>query len=325
MKRGFVDPNRVYMSLLSSYNLYFNTGNRVKTASCNDAILIKHMSSGEEYYCVKLRTRSFNDSVSKWREIINNPAHKSFFWPVDIISIPDRETGYVWFSLVYPCKSVAPVVSFSNFTTSSEYMGVESPIAKQLAKNIVDAFVNFYNHSYLYNIWDNNNFFVNTKDHTLIVSFSDVTDIISGENKAEIIMEDYFTEYTDPYGYNNEFKYDSISEMYSLAAMIFRILVGRYPYEGALMDGNMKSSELEIFQWKKEYISHPIFIFDDSDKRNSIGDFDHERIFLWRWDSLTNELRKMFSDIFQEKNVLRQNSSVVSYTPYDWNEALKKL
>lgn len=325
MKKGFVDPSRVYMSLLSAYNLYIDTGNRVKTASCNNAILLNHMNSGEEYYCVRLRNRGFNDSISKWREIINNPAQKSFFWPVDIISVPDRETGCVWMNLVYPCRAVPLVVSFSDLASNSEYIGVESAKAKLLAINIADAFADFYNHSYLYSVWDNSNFFVDIKYNSIMAVFSDVTDILSQDKRTEIVMEDYFTEYTDPYGYNNGFKYDFFSEMYSLVAMLFRILIGRYPYEGSLMDGKQKESELEIFQWKKEYVSHPIFIFDAHDKRNSIGDFDHEKIFLNRWNCLSDELRRMFSEIFQEENVLRKNDSVIFYTPHDWGNALRKL
>lgn len=324
MSSHFINNDKVYMSMISSYNLYIDTGEFINTISCSNALLVKHINSGEQYYCVKIKNLGFNYSLDTWQRLILKPAAKSFFWPVDIINVANDDTSEGVFCLVYPCKYSHEVKALSELSKQNNYLGLEQSHIKSIAMELIKAFKSLHSCSYLYNIWDENNIFVNENNDLLLIPFSEVMTINTDEEATKIGSDYYFTAYTDPYAYNNEYKYDLKSELYSLATMLFRLLIGKYPYEGSLMDGIPKTTTLEMLYWKKEYISHPIFIFDDNDTRNSIGDFEHERIYLQRWNSLSSELKNMFFNVFIESNILRKKETVVSYMSQDWEKELLK-
>lgn len=322
MLNQFVNEDSIYMSMISSYNLYIDAGEFINTISCNDALLVKHINSGEQYYCVKIKNLGFNYALTVWQKIILKPAGKNFFWPVDIINMVNDNASEDVFCLVFPCKYFPEVNALSELSKQNNYLGLEHSHIKSIVIELLKAFKSLHGCSYLYNIWDENNLFVSKNDDSLLIPFSEAMTVNADKKATKIGSDYYFTAYTDPYAYDNKYKYDLKSELYGLAAMLFRLLIGKYPYEGSLMDGIPKATPSEMLYWKKEYISHPIFIFDENDRRNSIGDFEHERIYLRRWNSLSIELKNMFTDVFNESNILRKKDNVVSFMSQDWEKEL---
>ena len=129
----------------------------------------------------------------------------------------------------------------------------------------------------------------------------------------------------DPYVYENKTEYDYQSEMYILASLLFRLLIGRFPYEGSLMDGITKETYFEFQQWVQKYTSRPIFIFDRNDTRNALGVFSNEQIFIQRWNRLSDKLKDMFCDFFEESNIMRRDGVLTTYLPEDWEKALSQF
>lgn len=317
MNKQFIDTDKVYISFLSSYNLYIDSGKWFETVSKNQAIHVTHINSGDECYLVKLDIASFQTEHRRWSDIILKPANSSFFWPIDIVCADS-------YYLVFPSTTKPSVVSLKTAVDNSGFSGLESKHVKTIIFNVLEAFDSLHSHEYQYYTWSNDRIFVNERDYSLLIAFSDI--VTKGfDAKVKISKRKYLSEYTDPYSYTNEDSYDCYSEMYALASIIFKLLIGRYPYEGSLMDGVPKESDNEYQFWLERYVSHPIFIFDKEDKRNSIGDFGHEIIFLKRWESLTDKMREMFCSIFSEKNIMRTNGSHISYTPDEWIDEIKRL
>lgn len=321
MGMSFIDSRKVYMSLISSYNLYMDTGQRFDTISSGNAVQIKHINTGEEFYCVKISNMGYNQTPEIWKRIIFRPANNSFFWPIDIIDMISEDNGDREYYLVYPFRFVPEVKPLAELVKTEGFLGVEQSSTRLIIKNFLEAFITFYECSYLYNVWDESHLFINTKDNSILISFNDAM-TVNERNAVCIDSKVFFSEYTDPYAYANGSLYDEKSECFAVASILFFLLIGRYPYEGSLMDGVPKDSESEIEYWKKNYLSHPIFIFDTNDKRNAIGDFSDEKIFLNRWQSLSDELKEMFAAFFCESNIMRTTENSVSYSLFDWKKAI---
>ena len=238
--------------------------------------------------------------------------------------------------LVFLRKFIPEIKSICDFSIEENFLGLEQKHIKKLTSNFLLACNSLYKHSFLFHIWNERSIYVNKKDYSLLIAFSDFTS--KGFDKKEHLNNnEYMSENIDPYAFTGECLYDYYSEMYSIASILFKLLIGRYPYEGSLMDGIPKCSDSgcinswdidkdnDFKYWVNQYVSHPIFIFDNCDDRNAIGRLAHEKICLQRWDSLTERVKNMFCSVFSEGNVLRTNNNLISYSPMEWFEEIQKF
>ena len=143
-------------------------------------------------------------------------------------------------------------------------------------------------------------------------------------DKRYVPRDRHCCEYTDPYAFSHDKVYDRRSEMFAMVSLMFRLLIGRCPYEGAEMDAFVKDTNYEV--WISEYLSRPYFMFDKNDTRNMIGHLGAmEKICIKRWNSLTPRLREMFRRTLSEENVMRLNIEPVIYSPVEWRSALEEF
>lgn len=330
MFNQFIESDNVYISMISGYNLYLETGEFSETVSHNHAIHVTHINSEEDCYLVKLNKSLHPFSLNDFINIILRPANKSFFWPIDLV-IKDND-----YYLVFPRKFIPEMKSLGDLSVEEEFLGMEQEHIRTLINNFLLACDSLYKHSFLFHVWNERRIFVNKKDYSVLIAFCDFTS--NGfDKKVYLSNDDYISESVDPYAFAGECSYDYYSEMYAIAAILFKLLIGRYPYEGSLMDGIPKCSDSgNISSWKidkdndfkywiSQYVSHPVFIFDFNDDRNAIGRLAHEKICLRRWDSLTDKLKNMFCTMFSETNILRKNESVTSFSPSEWLSEIQKL
>lgn len=311
-KKFYIDENQCFISLISTYNLYRYTGDVLQTLSQHNAIVVEHLKSSENFYLVEFQKEIFETTVDEIKELVLRPAGKEFFWPVDVV---ERGTHTYW---VFPYKEVNASESLiKNEMKNGDFFGLEKEHIKTLVINFINAFKTLYDNEYLYHVWKDTSLFVDMSTFNLLLPFTEYVSV--GRYKPKTIEKDeYYSEYSDPYALTHERKYDYYSEMFALASLLFRLLIGRFPYEGCLMDGIPKETTSEYAYWLDEYFSHPIFIFDKSDIRNKIGEFGHEKIYLQRWLSLSDNLRNMFSGCLSEANTMRKNFDLITYTPQQW-------
>ncbi len=326
----FIESNNVYISMISGYNLYLETGEFSETVSHNNAIHVTHINSEDDCYLVKLNKLNHKFSLNDWIDIILRPANKSFFWPIDLV-VKDNE-----YYLVFPRRFIPEIKSLGDLSAKENFLGIEQEHIKPIVNNFLLACDSLYKHSFLYHNWSERCIYVNKKDYSVLIAFCEFTS--NGFDKQVYLNnDDYISESADPYAFAGKCSYDYYSEMYAIATILFKLLIGRYPYEGSLMDGIPKcsdngdmsswniSKDNDFKYWISQYTSHPIFIFDFNDNRNAIGRLAHEKICLQRWDSLTDELKNMFCTMFSESNVLRKNDSVTSFSPKEWLNEIQKL
>ena len=328
----YINPDKVYISLLSGYNTYFDTEEYTETITGERAKVLQHTRSKELYYATPISTPAnllTNEwFINKWRKLIEYPCDSSLLWPVDLIrKNVELPQSYLIYEFI-PCSQFD---SISTLSKNKDYLGIENPHIRAIALKFIRAFESLDEKGYLFFGLDDDELFANTSNNSLRIP---INENISVEKDSEIpfVEEEFFSEVIDPYHYANRshnnqgkeiFVYDSLSENYAFVSILFRLLIGLYPYEGPTMDEyeyNLNSSENK--DWIFKYIQTPVFIFDREDNSNSIALYNKNRIHRERWNKLTEKLRDMFSNSLEQANVMRVNKFI--YSPTDWRLAVEE-
>ena len=232
----FYDEKKFIVSITCSDNVYLKSG-RDKTFNNmfgkETLPIIKHFKSQEMYILCpyellkKERTAFYLNAIAK-------PMYHGFVWPVDMVNTGD---------LVFKRKVGSENTYHSLWKYSKEnFNGFEDKKIKLAILNFLLNLQNFYDNGYVYRYWDERNIYIGEKTNEVIFQFNNnisKKDIIITLNKT-----DYYTELTDPYMYYHGCNYDFYSDMYSFQSLLFKLLIGIYPFEGedmerrrSLMDG----------------------------------------------------------------------------------------
>lgn len=328
----YIDPKKVYISLLSGYNTYFDTENYAETLTCDKAKVLQHTRSKELYYAIPISSpRNLIKNkwyINKWRKLIEYPCDTSLLWPVDFIR---EDVGLPQSYLVYEFCPRFRYESISTLSKNKDFLGVENPHIRAVVLDFIRAFESIDDKGYLFFGIDDDAIFVNTGNDSLLIPINENISI-NKDSEITFVEEEYFSEVVDPYHYANRRKneqgkeiyiYDSISENYAFVSILFRLLIGLYPYEGPTMDEyeyNLNSSENK--DWIFKYLQNPVFIFDNEDRSNSIDMYNKNRVHRARWNQLTDKLREMFTNSLVQANVMRVNKNF--YSPNEWRLAVEE-
>lgn len=328
----YIDPEKVYISLLSGYNTYFDTEDFTETLTGERAMVLQHTRTKELYYAVSISTPANllkNEwFIDKWRKLIEYPCNDNLLWPVDFIR---KDIGSPQSFLVYEFCPKFQYDSIATLSKKKDFLGIENPHIRTIALEFASVFESIEEKNYLLFGIDDDELFVNSNNYSLMIP---INEEISIDKNSEIPFteDDYFSEVIDPYHYANRRKntqgkdvyvYDSISENYAFVSILFRLLIGLYPYEGPVLDEyeyNLSSSENK--DWIFKYIQNPVFIFDSEDKSNSIEMYNKNQIHRKRWSQLSGKLREMFTTSLVQDNVMRVSN--ISYSPTQWRLAVEE-
>lgn len=328
----YIESEKVYISLLSGYNTYVETEDYTETLTGQRAMVIQHTRTKELYYAIPISTpldlMENEWFVQKWRKLIDYPCNSVWLWPVDFIR---KDIGADNSFLVYAFCSKFQYESIATLSFEKDFLGVDNSYARMAALALICAYESIYEKKYLFFGLDDDKIFVNKKESSLLIP---IHEDISIDRNSEIVFteDDYFSEVIDPYHYANRRKnaqdkdvylYDAASENYAFVSILFRLLIGLYPYEGPMLDEyeyNLNSSENT--DWIYKYVQNPVFIFDMIDKSNSIEMYNKNQIHVKRWSLLSDKLREMFTNTLTQRNVMRISS--VFYTPTQWRVAIEE-
>lgn len=328
----YIAPEKIYISLLSGYNTYVDTEDFTETLMGHRAMVIQHTRTKEFYYAIPISTpldlMKNEWFVQKWRKLIDYPCNSVWLWPVDFIR-KDIETDSSF--LVYTFCPKFQYESIASLSFEKNFLGIDHAYARTAALAFVGAYESIYEKNYLYFGLDDDKIFVNKKESSLLIP---IHEDISIDRNTEIVFteDDYFSEVIDPYYYANRRKnsqgkdvylYDATSENYAFVSILFRLLIGLYPYEGPMLDEyeyDLNSSENT--DWIFKYVQNPVFIFDMNDKSNSIEMYNKNQIHVKRWNMLNEKLREMFTNTLTQHNVMRV--SRVFYSPTQWRIAIEE-
>ncbi|MCL1809213.1 MAG: hypothetical protein FWG42_05495 [Clostridiales bacterium] len=341
-----IKKSKVLFSLASGCNLYYCDGSEsevfgktVKLLRHVKPALRKGGKSGEVFYMRAVPSGLAGVFDTKhWVNIIRKPVNTMhYIWPVDIVDVAD-ERGNPMPALVFPYRPhseysrLTPFLSNLDMDSTPQnywpdsgcYLGLENDRVRGVADSLLKAWCSCSASKYAYHefSYENMHYEPNMCKVKFDFSFSmhsaqDLQDCSFVENSR--ITSDY----ADTHYYSSGAgSMDLASDYYSMAAILFKLLVGRLPYAGGILEGEPNGNEKEHSAWMKAYHSNPVFIFDPWDASNRLGGGEPE-IYEIRWQRLSGELRGMFQSAFKPANALRKAKNPRFYSPWDWKNALE--
>lgn len=319
---------QLIFSCLSGYN-YYKINDRVPSKNIPNISAV-HMQNGAE---VEIHPRDLltkEACLEKWRGFIEYPADiRSIIWPIDIVFLDENEEhfGFVYRKRAFPKLELLKKILYNDTLLDWRNENIQHLIVNFL--NVCDS-LHFY--GYAYHGFDLAHMYYNPDDMSVLLDFSLSLSKTYGQlHRTETIAEnDVAIEMLPPW--HQPFKpndMDLSDDYYSITALLFRLMIGRMPYQGRLMDGagDMMNSlrdtdELNHLKMFEQYLSQPVFIFDPYNSINSIGLVTSEEKYIARWDALPEKVRDMFLNTLCQKNVERSPNDRKCYSPEDWLKIL---
>lgn len=313
---------QMLFSRLSGYNIY--------VPSKHDPSGLSHILSNDDV-TVRPAPELDLDSVNeKWRYFVENPVDiNNVLWPIDIVDLPDGIIG-----LVFRKRALPKLEPLKNLLYNSFLLSWKKDDIKKITANLLLTFSDMHENGYAYHSFDAERIYFNRGNGRVFFDFSIGMERHFDNKVAEskVDFNSVSIEFLPPWcSFEDRALLSLVDDYYSVSALIFRLLIGRMPYQGRIMDGQGDMMDLmrdvdpaEHYRMFEHYHANPIFVFDPNDKRNSIGLYTHEERNVELWEELPEEIKRMFIETFSSDNIAAPKSEKKLYKPSEWYDALKK-
>lgn len=279
--------------------------------------------------------------------LIERPLDTSLFmWPIDIVRSQDA------LNLVFPLRDTTQYESLHGllgnlFTKNRRRFAEEAvshnPVARNVAMGLLTVFDNLERTRCVYGGFDIAHMYFDKGDSShVLCDFNESAAIDTRASDGAIVSLDLSRRMTGEYVlpfYWLKMKHGDISvtlfnryaQRFAFAAMLFRLLVGRLPYDGRSIEpawaDNIDEEAHEL--WLRQYqAERPVFIFDPNDLSNAVGGPDApeiDRHFVANWQKLPEAVRREFEAVFDTANVLFEGEKRHFPTARRWRELLLPL
>ncbi len=282
----------------------FHRGSAVALENNKTAYIKAKLGQGGQG-CVYLATLDGKDCALKWyhrrinngdkfyRNLANNidtgSPSDAFVWPKYLSLIDDGEYGYIM-DLVpdnYRC--------FSDFLLTKEKFSSISVVVNA-ALNITNAFRELHRKGFSYQDLNDGNFFIDPKTGDVLICDTDNVapygDSLGIAGKARYMAPEVVRNIKAP---------DVMTDRFSLAVILFRLLFLDHPLEGRRTLCPCLTEELE----HKFYGKYPLFIFDPLDDTNLPVRGVHCNV-MRLWELYPQFVRDMFIRAFSQPCLKRE-------------------
>lgn len=284
------------------------------------------------------------------RGILFPPKVDNVIWPVDIVSLEGRQISVNYVEntfgiqtndmekgsvkdniLLFPYKNYAISKTVKDELHDVKKLNWKNPRVRELIVNIVEAFQKINKEKYLCLDFDFSHLYIRN-DKSIMFAYSNLivrkpykkSDMHPDESN-ELRKGEYPYEFAEPALVQGTIKYaDWNMQNYSLTAMLFYLMIGRYAYEGPLMIGLTDNNEVEHEHRFEVYHKNPVFIFDPNDFSNHLGEFAADQRTIDLWEELPEKIRKLFIKTLVQDNAERKDT-ISNPTPEEWMECLALL
>lgn len=318
--------DRYLFSMISGYNFYQITGrenNIVSAIHYNQDISVQ----------IKI-IKADKTSVDFWNKYISYPPNRKIFrWPIDIVNITETPLASLGnIGLVFRKQAFPKMEPLKKFVYNDNLLDWRNKEIQILILNFLDAIIELNSKSYSFIAFDVNRIFydINTKE-VLFDFFTSTIKKDKNVNDFSFLGNDIAIDFIAPWVQFDSIRFaNSQMEQYSLAALLFRLMIGRMPYQGNLFSNRsllmVEKSDYEEYhrEMMEEYLAPPnVFIFDKNDDSNSIGLTLKEQEFVERWESLDEEIKSMFYNTFTHDSN-KNGMSKALYSAQQWKTAIIK-
>ncbi len=219
---------------------------------------------------------------------------KDFLWPLGITDVHAgvfgyimdvRPAGYYELTEFFVGTKKQKQVHFKSFSAQTE-----------AAINIIQGFRELHNSGYSYQDINNGNFFINPENGKVLICDNDNVSPY-GTNlgilgKQRYMAPEVVTGKNDP---------DKLSDRFSLAVILFRLLFINHPLEGKRSTPPCMTKEFE----RRYYGEEPVFVYDPHDDRNRPVPGTDKNLKTF-WPIYPTYVRDLFIKAFS-KDVMMKN------------------
>ena len=300
----------------------YQKGDRIPLVNGDKAKIIQKLGEGGQgvVYKVEIARREY---ALKWyhKGVIQNPNKfyqnlennirkgaptKAFLWPLYLTKMVNDSFGYVM--ELRPSK----YHEFSDFLLAKVHFQSLSA-AVNAALNITNGFRELHRNGFSYQDLNDGNFFIDPNNGDVLICDNDNVapygESLGIAGKAR---------YMAPEVVRNMKRPDVMSDRFSLAVIIFRILFLDHPLEGKrVISAPCLTEELEL----KYYGQEPIFIYDPNDDRNRPVRGVHTNVLKF-WPLYPKFIRELFTYSLSKECM---DGSKTRLTDNEWQIAFSRL
>lgn len=293
--------------------------------------ILTNMLTGESFFA--RRFGCDDEILSRYRHWLLHPADRRYIvWPADMVILNDEQAEMFSLfvthnyrvqpvehkldrhALLFPCNGWPMMIGATERFMDFDQLTWRNPEVRKLAINIVSAIEAINRSGYIYCDIHPSRIFFRDDDSVLL----DHSNLVYGLGDtiapyAAVVCSpadgEYPIEFAEPAYVNRKEQsgryLDLQSQNYSLCALLFYLFLGRYPYDGRLLDGAADNDPHSHYAKFQKYHDLPIFIFDPDDTQNALGIFAHEQQLIQLWQDLPQVLKAPFISTLQKNSAMR--------------------
>lgn len=288
LKTLLIPADALWYSAVAGANQYLEDGTEYTWLSGEKYPVVRHCTADEQFHLRPMQVQAEPEQIA-W--VTAHGVPEMFVWPVDAAAKAGAAPSYQY---VFRNLPAAKLRNLSEWTaernTADDPAAAEA--AARYARMIVQDARHFYACGYAYYGWNPEMIYPAADGKSMIYDFSGTADRAAAEKPFP--QPGVYKLLTDP----AKTQYCPDLDYFGLMVLLFYVLIGKYPYDGRLMDGIGRATALEQDAWYETYRRNSVFIFDPHDSRNSVGTFEHEKIYCARWESLPADVRALFTQTF---------------------------
>lgn len=324
-----INPRREF-SVISGYNYYALP----EVIPENGSFLAMHVPSGVEYRLDPgpvLNSWEAEEQIKWYRDFVLKPAPRSRIeWPVDLVRISSgsgsakRERLYYVFLQKHMPK-LEPIKWFLYLDQKHEHLDWRQEPVQKVAVGFLETMADLHDSGYTYNDFNLDRICHDPATGRVFLRYTGaVRRKGNGYARNAVDPTQVAVEFAPPCGGIDR-------DRYAIAAILFRLMIGRLPYQGWQIEQNTHvfdrnypdlEQELAYQAYFKRYHSMRCFIFDPEDDSNCLSPGVEEDQARARWKALPNRVKNMFIQALAYTDPEKQEKMVL-YTPQQWLAALK--
>lgn len=313
---------------------------------CNEDVLggkkvpmLVNLLTRECFLAKKITSRV---DVARYEQLIMNPISPNLgLWPDDLVSLSESQRqsvrpcinqeysdapaplsereGDMAVLFPYPYYEMPPLMNAAQWVKNIDERTWKTERIRHMAVGITMALHMLNRSGYAYHEMHLSRFFFN-KSGAVYLDFSDL--ICPTDKTCAPSKPDYPLEFADPaYYFGAKTELDLNSQNYSLAAMLFYLLMDHYAYDGD-MAAVYPDDELAGHYTKVgKCLEAPIFVF--SKGAMEVSSRENSRVRRL-WKDLPEILRRMFCGALTIENVWKVDDREIP-TPADWLDAFSDV
>lgn len=323
-------------SKISGFNSYYFP----KDFNGNTSSDVIHVYSGSVFKAVPIYISNISMSPEKatwYSNIILDPMCGIYFeWPIDLVEVP-LHSGEFATCMIFKHRQYSKLSSFRDIlyqTGDSQVLDWRNVNIRLICLNLVDLMYELDRSKYAYHDFNMDRMYFNPSSGEVYLRFSPhVRKLSSNTEFDKINQDDLSIEFVPPYIYRREYSgfLKKYADYYQLSALLFRLMIGRLPYEGrdlmnygTVMNPLIDTDKDAHKEYFIQYHSYPHFIFDEEDSSNELSPTWENELPKDRWKSLPEYIKDLFKTAFKQKNAENPSCAAMP-SPKKWLTMLKKL